>query len=220
MLQLPVVNQNGEQTGELEIDPADFGGAVRPTLLKQAIVMHLANRRQGTVATKSRSDTAGSTRKIYRQKGTGRARMGTVRNPIRTGGGVAHAKRPVDHSQRMPAKARRRALDSALLDKFQSGRTYVLESLELAEIKTRPVAEMLGRLKIAGSCLLVIAEPSEVIWKSARNVSGLSVAAAGELFAYGVAAPKTLLITRAALDGLLAVRRGAARPAAAAVETT
>jgi large subunit ribosomal protein L4 len=249
MLQIPVHRQTGEQVGQVEIDEAVFGGSVRKSLLKQAIVMHLANRRLGAAATRSRSMVQGSTRKLYAQKHTGRARAGTVRSPIRRGGGVAHAKRPHSYRQRMPAKARRRALDSALLAKLQGGDAVVLEALDLPEIKTKAFVEVLGNLKIfetiaqdAGkrrvrhpetgrrcetinrqvrrSCLVVLEAPSEVIWKSARNVPGVTVSSVGELFAYGVAAPRKMLITRKALDALVEARSGAVKAAADALETT
>jgi large subunit ribosomal protein L4 len=220
MLQLPVYNQSGEQTGQVELDEAVFGGQVRPALLKQAIVAHLANCRQGTVATRNRSRVEGSTRKIYRQKGTGRARMGTVRTVIRKGGGVAFEKLPRDFTQKLPAKARRRALDSALLAKFQAGDALVLEALELAEIKTRPMAELLDRLKIDGSCLLVLAEPDGTVWRSTRNLPGVSVSPVRELYAYGVAAVKKMVLTRGALDTLVAARSSEVRAAEGVVETT
>ncbi len=220
MLQVPVYNQNGEQVGEVELDEALFGGTVRKSLLKQAIVMHLANRRQGTVATRNRSHTAGSTRKIFKQKGTGNARMGANRNPVRTGGGVAHGKVPRDYTQKMPAKARRRALDTALLAKFLAGEVLVLESFGLEQIKTRPVVELLAKLKVDRTCLIVLAEPDETVWKSARNIPGVCVNTAANLFAYGVVVKQKIVMTRAALDALVAAREGKVTAGESLVETT
>src|SRR5436190_13644923 len=121
MIEVPVYNQAGTKVDTLQLDEAKLGGEVRKNLLKQAIVMYHANQRQGTVRTLARGEVEGSTRKIYRQKGTGNARMGTVRQPVRKGGGHAKQKRPKEWRQDMPKKARRLATQSAILSKLQTG---------------------------------------------------------------------------------------------------
>src|SRR4030042_74419 len=121
MIDLSVYNSGGKEVDVLKVDESLLGGAVRYSLLKQAIVMYHANKRVGTAATKSRGMVEGSTRKIYRQKGTGNARMGTVRTNIRRGGGVAFAKSERDFGKDMPKKQRRLARDSAILVKLQTG---------------------------------------------------------------------------------------------------
>src|SRR5438874_7874477 len=118
MIELPVYNQTGQKVESIQVDEQKLGGTVRKALLKQALVMYHANRRQGTVRTLARGEVAGSTRKIYRQKGTGNARMGTIRQPVRVGGGHAKQKRPKDWRLKMPKKARRLARNSAILSKL------------------------------------------------------------------------------------------------------
>src|SRR5436309_15781232 len=126
MIEVPVFNQSGQKIETFKLDPEKLGGEVRKNLLKQAFVMYHANQRQGTVRTLARGEVAGSTRKIYRQKGTGNARQGTIRQPVRRGGGHAKQKRPKDWRQAMPKKARRLARQSAILSKLQSGDVRVL----------------------------------------------------------------------------------------------
>src|SRR5690242_16633463 len=135
MIEVPVFNQAGSKISTIQIDPAKLGGEVRKELLKQALVMYHANQRQGTVRTKARGEVAGSTRKMFRQKGTGNARTGGIRNPIKKGGGHAKNKRPKDWRQAMPKKQRRLARDSAILDKLQSNDVRVLDAIKLDGVK-------------------------------------------------------------------------------------
>ena len=130
MIEVPVFNQSGEKIETFNVDEAKLGGEVRMHLLKQALVMYHANQRQGTVRTKARGEVAGSTRKMYKQKGSGNARTGGIRNPIKKGGGHAKQKRPKDWRQAMPKKQRRLARDSALLSKFKSGDVRLLRGIE------------------------------------------------------------------------------------------
>src|SRR2546430_4190541 len=120
MIEVPIYNQAGDKVETFQLDPAKLGGEVRTNLLKQALVMYHANQRQGTVRTQARGEVAGSTRKMFRQKGTGNARTGGIRNPIKKGGGHAKQKRPKDWRQAMPKKARRPARNSATLSKIRS----------------------------------------------------------------------------------------------------
>src|SRR5277367_5402762 len=131
MIEVPVYNQSGQEIEKIQVDEAKFGGEVRRDLLKQAIVYYHANKRQGTVRTLARGEVAGSTRKIFRQKGTGNARMGTIRQPVRKGGGHAKQKRPKDWRQAMPKKARRLARDSAILSKIQTNDIRVVTEIKL-----------------------------------------------------------------------------------------
>src|SRR5215208_1119890 len=137
MIEVPIYNQAGTKVDTFKIDEQKLGGEVRTNLLKQAIVMYHANKRQGTVQTLARGEVAGSTRKMFRQKGTGNARTGGIRNPIKKGGGHAKQKRPKSWRQAMPQKARRLARNSALLMKFQSGDVRVIDALNLDGIKTK-----------------------------------------------------------------------------------
>src|SRR5439155_23285617 len=152
MIEVPVFNQAGKKIDTFQVDEAKLGGEVRKNLLKQAIVMYHANQRQGTVRTKARGEVAGSTRKMFRQKGTGNARTGGIRNPIKKGGGHAKQKHPKDWRQAMPQKARRQARDSALLFKLQANDVRVVDNVAADAPKTKVVADMYKALGIDRSC--------------------------------------------------------------------
>src|SRR3954468_9002674 len=121
MIEIPIYNLDGKEIDKMQVDPAKLGGQIRTNLLKQALVMYHANKRQGTVRTLARGEVAGSTRKMFKQKGTGNARTGGIRNPIKVGGGHAKQKRPKEWRQDLPKKARKLATHSAILAKLQSG---------------------------------------------------------------------------------------------------
>src|SRR5438477_2521152 len=157
MIEVPVFNQKGDKLQSIQIDEAKLGGEVRTNLLKQAISYYHANQRQGTVQTQARGEVAGSTRKIFRQKGTGNARMGTIRQPVRKGGGHAKQKRPKDWRQDMPKQAKRLARNSAILSKIQSNDIRVLDKIELPEAKTKHVVGIWKALGIDRSCLVALA---------------------------------------------------------------
>jgi large subunit ribosomal protein L4 len=203
MISVPVHNSAGQSTGKYEFDPNDLAPGINKQLLHDVVVMYETNRRVGTVQTKSRGMIAGSTRKLFRQKGTGRARMGTIRTPIRRGGGHAFAKKPVDWSFRMPNKAVRLATRMALLSKFLDEQVTVLDSLSIGEPKTKVVAQMLKALGLdETTCLLVIDQHDANIWRSARNIEKLEVSPAAELNAYDLLHQKQMVVTKAALDRL------------------
>ena len=203
MLEVPVYNTAGEQIETLKVDEERFGKEVNVTLLKQAIVAYQANRRQGSASTKSRGMVKGSTRKIFRQKGTGRARRGNVRTNVLRGGGVAFAKLPLNRRKGLPKKMRRKALDSAILAKILGEDLLVVDGLSIPEPKTKAVVEILGNLKINRSCLLTIPGRDEALWKSARNIPDLTVRVTNELNALDVATRQKMLVTREAMDVLL-----------------
>src|SRR6476659_6767296 len=156
MIEVPIFNQAGDKVSTMQVDEAKLGGEVREHLLKQALVMYHANQRQGSVRTLARGEVAGSTRKMFRQKGTGNARTGGIRNPIKKGGGHAKQKRPKDWRQAMPKKARQLATKSALLSKLQSNDVRVVDQLGLEQPKTKLVVQMYKALGIERSCLLAL----------------------------------------------------------------
>lgn len=203
MLEVPVYNTAGEQTETLRISEERFGKTVNLPLLKQALVGYHANRRQGTATTKGRSQVKGSTRKLFRQKGTGRARRGPIRTGVVRGGGVIFAKDARSFRKKMSKKMRRLALESAILAKILGQDLLVVEGLAVAEPKTKLVAELLSNLKINRSCLLTIPQQNEALWKSARNIPELTVRVAGDLNAFEVAGRQKMLVTREAMDLLL-----------------
>src|ERR1700748_3909129 len=132
MIEVPIFNQKGDKVETFKLDEEKLGGSVRDHLLKQALVMYHANQRQGPFRTQARGEVAGSTRKMFRQKGTGNARTGGIRNPIKKGGGHAKQKRPKDWRQAMPKKARKLARNSAILSKIQSNDIRVIDNITLA----------------------------------------------------------------------------------------
>jgi large subunit ribosomal protein L4 len=203
MLDVKVYNREGKELESLRVDEALFGGAVRPALLKQAVVMYHANKRVGTAATKSRGMVDGSTRKLYRQKGTGNARAGTIRTPVRVGGGVTFAKVSRDFSKDMPKKQRRLACDSALLAKMQSGNVIVIDELNFDAPKTSEFARVLGNLKIDRSCLVMLQEADVNIYKSARNIYKVDVMKVNDLNAGDICNKQKVLFTKDAFLALL-----------------
>jgi large subunit ribosomal protein L4 len=203
MLSLNVYNRAGETVGTIDVDPAEFGGTVNKQLLHDVVLMHLANQRAGTHSTLRRGEVAGSTKKLFRQKGTGNARAGTRRTNKRRGGGTAKGPKPRDHEYHLPKKAVRAATRMALLSKFQDQEAVVVEDLSFPEIKTRQVVGVLKALKLDGTtCLVGTAGPDLNLYKSARNIPGVVVTPTDQLNAYTVLRQKKLLLTRAALDGL------------------
>src|SRR3954452_9928869 len=143
MIEVPVFSQSGQKVSTIQVDEAKLGGEVNKDLLKQALTMYHANQRQGTAQSQARGEVAGSTRKMSRQKGTGNARTGGIRNPIKKGGGHAKQKRPKDWRQAMPKKMRRLARDSAILSKLQSNEIRVVDEIKLPEPKTKNVVKIL-----------------------------------------------------------------------------
>jgi large subunit ribosomal protein L4 len=203
MISLPIKNTSGAEVGTYEFAPDELAPGINKQLLHDVVVMYLANRRVGTVRTKSRGMVAGSSRKLYRQKGTGRARAGPIRTPVRRGGGHTFGKSPVDYSYRLPRKAVRLATRMALLSKFQDDQVTLLDEFALAEPRTKTVAGVLSALGLKGiDCLLAIEAHDENLWLSSRNIPTLRVSPAAELNAYDLLRQRQLVITRAAIDSL------------------
>lgn len=203
MISVPVVDMSGKEVGTYSFDPSELADGINKQLLHDVVVMYEANQRVGTMRTKSRAEVAGNKKKMFKQKGTGRARAGNRRTPVRVGGGHAFAKRPRDFSYRLPKKAVRLATRMALLSKFQDGQAVVLDSLSVDAPKTRVVASLLKAVGLAGkSCLLTIRDHNEVVWKSSRNIAGLSVSPSRDINAYSLLKSRHLLVTREALDAL------------------
>jgi large subunit ribosomal protein L4 len=203
MIEVPIYNQQGTKVDTFQLDPAKLGGEVRTNLLKQAVTMYHANQRQGTVRTLARGEVAGSTRKMFRQKGTGNARTGGIRNPIKKGGGHAKQKRPKEWRQAMPKKARRLARNSAILAKLQSKDVRVIDRITLDQPKTREVVKVFKALGIDRSCLLALEGKDEVLERSARNIDRTKLTTVAQLNAWDIMQNRTLLVTRAGFDWIL-----------------
>jgi len=201
MVSLPVYDRTGQQVGTYEIDPAELAPRISKQLLHDAVVMYQANRRQGTSQTKGRGDVAGTTRKMYRQKGTGNARAGSRRTPIRRGGGHTFAKRPRDYSYRLPKKALRLATRMALAARIADREVTLIDELSFAAPKTRDMAAILKALHMTGKRLLVTTAGYDAnVYKSIRNLADVAVLPVSDLNALEVLRPKALLMTKAALD--------------------
>ncbi|HTW95846.1 MAG TPA: 50S ribosomal protein L4 [Tepidisphaeraceae bacterium] len=204
MIQVPVFDQAGQKVETIDVDEQKLGGSVRTHLLKQALVIYHANKRQGTVRTQARGEVAGSTRKIFRQKGTGNARMGTIRQPVRRGGGHAKQKRPKEWRQALSKKSRHLARNSAILSKIQSNDIRVVNQITLAEPKTRHVASIYKALGIERSCLFALEARNETLERSARNLDRTTLTTVEQLNCWDIMNNKTLLLTKAGLEQLLA----------------
>ncbi|HOV80702.1 MAG TPA: 50S ribosomal protein L4 [Bacillota bacterium] len=191
-------NINGEQVGEMILKDEIFGVQVNEPVLHDAVVMHLARRRLGTHDTKTRAEVSGGGRKPWRQKGTGRARHGSIRSPIWRGGGIVFGPHPRDYGYRLPKKVRRLALKSALSAKVNSGDIVVLESLKLERPKTKDMVRILNNLKVSDA-LVVTAEKDETVAKSARNIPNIKPLAASGLNVYDILAYDKLVITKDAV---------------------
>jgi large subunit ribosomal protein L4 len=203
MISVPVVDVTGKQVGTYDIDPADFAKAINKQLLHDVVVMYQANKRTGSHKTKTRGEVSGSTKKLFRQKGTGNARVGTKRSPIRRGGGHCFAKVPRDYGYRLPKKAVRLATRMAVLSKFQDGQAVIVDKLAVTEMKTRAVATVLKALGLKkDSTLLAIKEYDNTLYRSARNIGNLMISPARELNAYDVLRQRRFLVTKDALDVL------------------
>src|SRR5215218_9799027 len=156
MIEVTIFNQAGDKVDTIQVDEAKLGGEVRKHLLKQALVMYHANQRQGSVRTLARGEVAGSTRKMFRQKGTGNARTGGIRNPIKKGGGHAKQKRPKDWRQAMPKKQRQLARDSAILAKFIAGDVRIVDKIAFNAPKTKEMVKVYKALGLDRSVLLAL----------------------------------------------------------------
>jgi large subunit ribosomal protein L4 len=205
-MDVPVLNKQGSKVGVLTIDESTLGGAVNPALIKQAYVRYHANRRQGSARTKSRGMVEGSTRKLYRQKGTGNARVGPARVPNRKGGGVAFAKVKTRESYRldMPVKMRRLANRNALLAKLIDNEVMVVDDLSFKAAKTKDVKGLLEACKINRSCLLVIGETSTNAALGARNLEDVSTVPVREMTCFEMLNHRFMIISKTDLEAWLA----------------
>jgi len=203
MIHLAVYNTEGQEVDSLKVDELALGGSVRYPLLKQAVVMYHANRRVGTAATKGRSMAAGSGRKLFRQKGTGNARVGNRRTGKRVGGGVTFAKGLRDFGKRMPKKQRKLARDSAILAKLLGNNVVVVDGLNFERPKTKDFVSILNNLKIERSCLVTVSSEDVNLYKSAKNIPKVAVMPVSELSAGEICNYRKMLFTKEAILSFL-----------------
>ena len=200
MATVNVVDQTGTTTGELELPEAIFGGTVNTAVMHQALLRQLANARQGTHDTKNRTEVSGGGKKPWRQKGTGRARQGSIRAPQWAGGGIVFGPTPRSYRQDMPRKQRRLALRSALAAQAQDGRIAVLAGFDLEVPQTRAVVDLLRNVEAGARVLLVLGSHNEVLERSARNLAEVKVVLASNLSVRDLLTADTVLMTRDAID--------------------
>lgn len=208
-MRVPVWSQEGEVVGEMDLPSSVFGVRVSPDLLHQVVTMYLANRRVGTASTLTRGEVRGGGRKPWPQKGTGRARQGSIRAPHWRKGGIVFGPQPRDYRYAVPKKARRLALLGALSEKAETGEVRVLEGLHFPEPRTKRMRGLLEKMGVDGSsALIVVSAPDPVIYKSARNLPGVSTRVARDLNAYDVLRHRVLVLTREAISSLESLGRG------------
>ena len=199
-MKLPVYDRQGKTVGEYEFDESCLGKFVNVKLLHAAVMMYEANLRQGTVKTKNIREVSGKAAKPFKQKGTGRARMGRVRRFGSRGGATAFGPRPRDFSMTMPRTARRQALKSAILGKLRDNEIIILNSLETTTPKTKDIAVTLKNIKADSGCLMVLPQYDENIVKSCRNIPNADLAVFSDLNAYSVLRRKNVVFTKTALE--------------------
>lgn len=202
MAQSVLYATNGSQLGNVELSDKVFGQRPSEAVVHQVVVAQQANQRQGTADTKERNEVAGSTKKLWRQKGTGRARIGSGKSPHWRGGGIAFGPHPRDYTAKASKKLRQNALTSLLSDKLHGGRLFILNELKLDAPKTKEIIGLLRRLNIARSCLIVTEAPDKNVQLSARNIPGVGQTYVDSLSALDIIRHESLVLTKSALEAL------------------
>ena len=197
-----VVNAQNEKIGSVELRDELFGGRIKTDLIHESVVRANAAERRGTHATKTRAMVSGSGKKPWRQKGTGRARVGEIRNPLWRKGGTVFGPQPRSYEYRLPRKVEKRALRAAVAQKLRDGNVVVVDALSVTEIKTKAAAEMLKRLGVGGKTLLVDTQPEDKLTLSMRNIEGVRVLPSNRVSARDVMDTRHVVLTKAALERL------------------
>jgi large subunit ribosomal protein L4 len=201
MAKVQVLNTSGQAAGEVELPSGVFSYPVKEHLLYESVVQRQANQRRGTASAKTRGEVSGSNRKPWRQKGTGRARVGSIRSPLWRKGGTVHGPKPRDYHYELPREAKRNALRSALAMKWTADRLRVLEDAELKEAKTKEAAKWLKSLHL-DSALIVDRHENKNLFQAVRNIPRVKAIDAAELSAFDVLSHEWLVLTRRALKSL------------------
>lgn len=203
MTTLPVYDLSGNKVGDYEIDPSKIAPKISKQLLHDVVVMYLANQRQGSNKTKSRGEVSGSTKKLFKQKGTGNARMGAKRTPVRRGGGHANARQPRSYYYRLPRKAVQAATRMALAAKISSGAVVVVNEIKMDAPKTKTLAAAFKALGLEGQTkTLALGGLDRNVYLSGRNIEGCTVSPVSDLNALIILRPRKLVVTKDALDWL------------------
>ncbi len=194
-MQVPVRNTSGETVSQIEISDFVFGVPANEAVAHQSLLRQRANARQGTASAKTRGEVAGSTKKLYAQKHTGRARPGSIKSPLRRGGGIIFPPKPRSYHQALPKKMRRLALRSVLSSKVADNEMIVLDMIQLEQPKTKEMAGILSALGVESTALIATTEPNEKLLKSARNIPGIATISANQLNVADIMSHKNLLMT-------------------------
>ena len=202
MPSVDIIDLNNKVVGSIELSDAVFGAPVNEALLYEAVRHHLAGTRRGTASTKTRHEVAGSGKKLWKQKGTGRARMGSIRSPLWRHGGTAHGPVPRDYSYKLPRKMQLGALRSALSAKLRAGELKIVSAFQLSDHKTKNFAQALKRLEATSKVLLVETAENRNLDLSARNIEGIQVVRSHEVHPYHLLGAKRVLLTQAAATRL------------------
>ena len=201
-MQLDVVNNENEKVGSVDVSDEVFGGRVNADLMWESVVHANAARRRGTHQTKNRANVSGSGKKPWRQKGTGRARVGSIRNPLWRKGGTVFGPQPRSYDYRLPKKVERGALRAALAQKLKDGDVVVVEALAAEAIKTKAAAELLQRLTVTGKAVLIDVAVDEKLSRSVRNLPGVSFVSSTRVTAREVIDAQRVVVTKSALEKL------------------
>jgi large subunit ribosomal protein L4 len=197
-----VVNHQNQKVGSLDVSDEVFGGRIKLDLIHESVIRANAAERQGTHATKNRASVSGSGKKPWRQKGTGRARAGEIRNPLWRKGGTVFGPQPRSYDYQLPKKVEKGALRAALAAKLQNGQVVVVDALSASEIKTKVAASLLKTLGVDGKALIVDVQPDEKFALSVRNVAGVKMVPSNRVTARDVMDTRKVVLTQAALEKL------------------
>jgi large subunit ribosomal protein L4 len=201
-MQIDIVNSSNQKVGAIDVSDEVFGGRVNGALIWESVVHANAAERRGTHKTKNRANVSGSGKKPWRQKGTGRARVGEIRNPLWRKGGTVFGPQPRSYDFRIPKKVEIGALRAALAEKLRDGRLIVVDALVASEIKTKAAAAMLKTLGVDGKAVLIDVAPDETLSRSVRNMPGIAVRASGRVSARDIANADRVVATRGAIEKL------------------
>ena len=201
-MQLDVVNNQNQKVGAIDLRDDVFGGRVKTDLIWESVVRANAAERRGTHKTKNRANVSGSGKKPWKQKGTGRARVGEIRNPLWRKGGTVFGPQPRSYEYALPKKVERGALRAALAQKLAAGQLVVVDALAAGEIKTKAAVALLSTLGVKGKALLIDLTPDENLSRSVRNLPGVSMVASGRVTARDIAHAERVVATRSALERL------------------
>jgi large subunit ribosomal protein L4 len=201
-MQIDVVNSSNEKVGAIDVSDDVFGGRVNGALIWESVVHANAAERRGTHKTKNRANVSGSGKKPWRQKGTGRARVGEIRNPLWRKGGTVFGPQPRSYEFRIPRKVEIGALRAALAEKLREGRVVVVDALTASEIKTKAAAAMLKALGVDGKAVLIDVTPDEKLSRSVQNMPGIAMRASGRVSARDIANADRVVATRSAFEKL------------------